>query len=1138
MERQNDVKNKEYSHNSKKSIAKQLFSRRVLALFIIIAMILSVCHIDTLYSKAAKKPVLNKKNVNLAVGSKVKIRIKRGTASLKVKWKSSKPSVAKITSKKSKGKNAYAVVKGRKKGTANIFASYKVGKKTNKLKCKVKVTDTVVPDNSIVPPTDNQTPNSGINTNTNQGTTPEQTKSPSQDTNNPGNQGTIPEQTKEPSQGTDNPGNQGTIPEQTKDPSQGTDNPGNQGTIPEQTKKPADNTTPPVISTPTKNPVTPTLQPGGVDLQGDNAVLGDNVTTNNDGSITITGKGTGVDTVYNIPEDIINRQYKKVIINYSVQGDFSFKYRAKDPSKRPSDNNGYDWAWGGAHNFDANSTVKEFTFREDAIPVDQLVFFDLNAKGTFVLKSVTFAEPKVNEPVITAAPTKTPATTSTPTKAPSQTSQPDGFDASLVTADDAVILGKVPLSNFDKKSGIDYGTVQTIKYYSDITKSQREAEVFFPAGYSSSKQYPVVYMLHGIGGGKDRYGKDNNSDISRIVNNALAEGACKDMLVVCPNMRVSDTPEDNTFSYENYKLYDLFLDDLTRNLMPYMSDTYNVKTGRENTAVCGFSMGGREALYIGFSRPDLFGYIGAFCPAFGIFEYTNYGVYEEGLFTESTFTLPERYFDNTYVQIVKGTEDTTVGNEPYRYHAALENNKVPHIYYEVQGGGHWYDSWGPGFNDFVRNAFKQKDNVTLMSLELTDTKLQSVDGNTCHVDMQYFTGTATGAYFNGTVMSESANCIKKYKNGDTKTSARYILQGTDSKGQQCRIFVEENSIFSYNDRTITRPTIITNSEELAWLHTADIRCKVTKNGNKSKVDFIWNRGNTKPVPRPTIVRPDETKNYNKELFTFTISIGASDEVNDGKGDAASMIHFSASSDCAAFKGETQVGYADTDTRMKFPDQVQSLSARYILVGKDSKGNDCKIFVENNGIDDNGMVTEPVIITDNPEWEWIESAPLHGTVSWGSMGLKIHMWTTTSAYNIGTGQTSSNYKVNFNSDNVSLGSNAVVNSDGSLTITSEGTGIDTCINIPSEYEDVQFKTVTIEYAVESGDFRYKYRAADAAKRPTDWEGYVFSFGGFNFDASKTSLVVNLDADAVPIDKFVLFDFNSKGKMIVKSIVFEQ
>ena len=52
--------------------------------------------------------------------------------------------------------------------------------------------------------------------------------------------------------------------------------------------------------------------------------------------------------------------------------------------------------------------------------------------------------------------------------------------------------------------------------------------------------------------------------------------------------------------------------------MPYIEKTYSVKTGRENTAITGFSMGGRESLLIGMQRPDLFSYIGAICPAPGV----------------------------------------------------------------------------------------------------------------------------------------------------------------------------------------------------------------------------------------------------------------------------------------------------------------------------------------------------------------------------------------------------------------------------------------------------------------------------------------------------------------------------------------
>lgn len=69
-----------------------------------------------------------------------------------------------------------------------------------------------------------------------------------------------------------------------------------------------------------------------------------------------------------------------------------------------------------------------------------------------------------------------------------------------------------------------------------------------------------------------------------------------------------------------------------------------------------------------FKHPDKFGYIGAFCPAPGVLPYSA----EKGIFTEDTFTLPDAYKENTLVMIVKGKNDTTVGNNPILYHKALE----------------------------------------------------------------------------------------------------------------------------------------------------------------------------------------------------------------------------------------------------------------------------------------------------------------------------------------------------------------------------------------------------------------------------------------------------------------------------------
>ena len=278
----------------------------------------------------------------------------------------------------------------------------------------------------------------------------------------------------------------------------------------------------------------------------------------------------------------------------------------------------------------------------------------------------------------------------------------------------------------------------------------------------------------------------------------------------------------------------------------------------------------------------------------------------------------------------------------------------------------------------------------LFTLTTTETKTESVEGASCTVEMVYFNGSAEGEYFSGSVYKESSNTVKTYADGTRQESARYILSGKDANGNPTMIFIEDNSG--------QRPIILTNSESLRWIETADLQSRVVNSADGGRtIKFMWNEANEEPISPPEVVYPDNSLSYTEEIFTFSINIGASDSVSGGIGDAT-MIHFGGSANCDRFKGNI---VADSvDTRLKFSGQVETLSARYILEGVDDDGNECRIYVENNGVDDKGMVTQPVIITDNPKFAWIESAPLHGTTSWGST-LQIHMWTTADAVQIGS-----------------------------------------------------------------------------------------------------------------------------------------
>ncbi|MBQ7776762.1 MAG: esterase family protein [Lachnospiraceae bacterium] len=252
------------------------------------------------------------------------------------------------------------------------------------------------------------------------------------------------------------------------------------------------------------------------------------------------------------------------------------------------------------------------------------------------------------------------------------------------------------------QEGVSYSEITEIEYPSQTTGTNRKANIILPVNYDEEKKYPVLYLLHGIGGDHNEwlYGEP-----ATILGNLQAAGEAEEMIVVIPNVRARADDKGNPsdiFSLGHYEAFNNFINDLRDDLMPYIEQNYSVAIGRENTAIAGLSMGGRTSLYIGFSMPETFGYIGAFCPAPGIFAYTNYGVSEDGLFIKESFTIPEEL--DTFVMIVEGETDDIVKNWPKEYHEALEQNQVEHVYY-VTEGGHDFTVWKHGLYNYIKNIF-------------------------------------------------------------------------------------------------------------------------------------------------------------------------------------------------------------------------------------------------------------------------------------------------------------------------------------------------------------------------------------------------------------------------------------------------
>ena len=284
--------------------------------------------------------------------------------------------------------------------------------------------------------------------------------------------------------------------------------------------------------------------------------------------------------------------------------------------------------------------------------------------------------------------TTTSTTTTTTAEIASHLSMKD-FTAKV----QANIVEKEPDSANQSKGGVTYGQIQNKTYYSNTCKRNKKYNVLLPPNYDPNKKYPVMYILHGYYEDPDRMLTKGNAEMHtrEMLGNAIAEGAAKEMICVFPDVYSSATQDAVTgMDDNNNRAYDNFINQLKNDLMPEIEKNYSVLTGKDNTAITGFSMGGRESLLIGMQMSDKIGYIGAICPAPGV---TGSFKWDSG---------NEPYF----LMITAGSNDQTVGDNPRSYHNSFEKNGVPHIWHYVNGGYHGDNCIRAHLYNFFRIAFQ------------------------------------------------------------------------------------------------------------------------------------------------------------------------------------------------------------------------------------------------------------------------------------------------------------------------------------------------------------------------------------------------------------------------------------------------
>jgi enterochelin esterase-like enzyme len=246
---------------------------------------------------------------------------------------------------------------------------------------------------------------------------------------------------------------------------------------------------------------------------------------------------------------------------------------------------------------------------------------------------------------------------------------------------------------FDKmREGIARGKIETIEYDSKTVGNKRKMLVYTPPGYSTETKYPILYLLHGIGGDETEWYKNGSPQV--ILDNLYADKKIVPMIVVLPNGRAepNDRAVGNIFAPEHVKAFEKFEKDLLNDVIPFVESKYSVKTGRENRALAGLSMGGGQSLNFGLGNLDTFAWVGGFSSA------------PNTKSPEQLVPDPEAAKRKLRLLWISCGDEDDLIYISQGLHVYLKGKNVPHIWH-VDSGGHDFSVWKNDLYLFSQRIF-------------------------------------------------------------------------------------------------------------------------------------------------------------------------------------------------------------------------------------------------------------------------------------------------------------------------------------------------------------------------------------------------------------------------------------------------
>lgn len=272
-----------------------------------------------------------------------------------------------------------------------------------------------------------------------------------------------------------------------------------------------------------------------------------------------------------------------------------------------------------------------------------------------------------------------------------------------------------PGSTYYAIQDVPHGQVREVWYSSRITGSWRHALIYLPPSYEAQtkQRFPVLYLQHG--GGEDETGWIRQGRANFILDNLIASGSCKPMIIVmaygyarragqaAPAVTGPPTSPDRAKAMQ--EMFSAFEDDLIQALIPFVDKTYRTIPNRENRAMAGLSMGGMQTFQITLKNLDTFAYIGGFSGAGGGMSGAPFDVK-----TAFGGAMSDAAAFNKKVSLVWVGIGTKEPERMYQgvnnFHQTLDKAGIKHVYYESPGTDHEWQTWRRDLKDFAPRLFR------------------------------------------------------------------------------------------------------------------------------------------------------------------------------------------------------------------------------------------------------------------------------------------------------------------------------------------------------------------------------------------------------------------------------------------------